>query len=468
VLSFSDSPQNLFNRLGRLAKVASVMRTYQSDQQTVLASGSDSVTAELAGEPDIQAVVGSAYIGVLNAAGGNVTGLLQGTAEDVINRMVFRDNPRINQTLTEANLLASILEAIRQMGVAGATVQANTVSANVGAFTGVGNGQVVCSVIRPLDGRTLENSFSENVSVVVTADSYADGATASNETLAVVGTGSVNDVFAFNWPLGSNAQTNVQAINGAADASEGNELTNSGFEDWTSNVPDNWDLEVGVAGTDISEESTIVYDPEDGGKSLKITGDGATLVKLTQKFDDSAGTVTELDPFTQHSVCLWVRRDGLAPSAGVLTIDLADGDGNVINDQAGTANSFDVDLTTLSTNFAAFTGAFRTPLVMPDELYLRLRLSTALESGRSVYVDRLGMGEMAQLYTSGPFFSVHSGNTLFQSGDYATVAVSNNRSLDSWQTAFLRLFFDTVLNQEILLPSSSVPTIADTLITRAS
>ncbi len=107
---------------------------------------------------------------------------------------------------------------------------------------------------------------------------------------------------------------------------------------------------------------------------------------------------------------------------------------------------------------------------MPDEYRLQYRMTAgnALTTGRSVYMDRASLGEMTQLYISGPYFAVHSGATAFEVTDFTTVAITNSRgsgsSLDSWQTLWSRLFPEA-LASELLLPSSSVPTVSDALIT---
>ena len=429
------------------------------------------IVGQYNGEPDIQAAVGGAYISQVDTPGSTAGQLAQNIARQTINRMVFRDNPRLSQTLQSLTVDTSIREVIRQMNVLGARVLAATITATPGTFAalipgGPGNGVIVSSVRRPFDGLVLENSYAENLLVTCSADSFTGGATEGNETLSVTGTGGQTNVFAFNWPLGSNARVSVNAIDGNVDNGSGNLLTNSGFNDWTSNVPDNFSLVAGVAGTTIAQESTLVFD---GSSACRITGDaGGTLTQIRQEFNDGDGTAAELAPLSQYSFCVWVRRDGTAAAAGVLTVDLVDDAFAVINDQNGTPNSFTIDLTALSTSYTAYTGVFRTPVELPSTYYIRIRLSTALTNGRSIYLDKAGLGLMTQVYTSGPFLSVHAGSIPFVLGDYATVAITNSRgaagTLDTFQTLYARLFSE-MINNELLLPSSSVPNISDTLIT---
>lgn len=466
MLSFADAPGNLFNRIGKLGNLLQEMDAYQAAQLFNITDTTFGAVAQYNGESDIQALLGGAYIGQLNGVG-MVGTMSRAVAGATVNRMVFRDNPQIAQNLVSLNVLTSLKEVIRQMGIAGATVLAQTITATGSSFTGVGNGVIRTSVRRPLDGLVLENAFAENLLFTCSSDSYSGGVFQGNERFLVTGTGQQNNPYAFDWPLGSGAQTGVSAIDGLQDNSSGNLLTNSGFDSWQSNVPNNWSLTVGTAGVNISQETAIVYDPPNGS-SLTITGDaGGTLTSLQQQFGESSGTLGTLNPFTQYAVNMFLRRDGIAAAAGVLTVELVDENGVVILDEGANPNSFTIALTGLTTVFTAYGGSFRMPAIVPDEVYLRMRLSTALTNNRNVYLDKISMGQMTQVYVSGPFVSVHAGATPFVVNDYATVAVTNSRgaagTLSTFQTLFARLFSD-MIGSELLLPSSNVPSISDSLI----
>jgi len=308
------STGDLFNRLGKIGALIKNARSYQGTQLTAMTDTASGVVAQFDSESDIQAEMGSNYQSLLNTAGGSIGSFCQQMAIDTLNRMVFRANRIINQNLTQVNLEGSLIELIRQMELQNATVLAMTVSATPGSFTGTGNGVINASVKRPFDGRFLENVFAENLLFICTGDSYNGTAIAGNEPFSVQGTGASDSPWNFDWPLGSNAQTSINAIDGNSDFSAGNILTNSGYESWTNNIPDNWDLDVGVAGTNTNRNNSIVYD---GEYSLQITGDGSgTLTSLLQEFDSESGTLGTIGPQQQVSYCVWTRRDGTAPAAG--------------------------------------------------------------------------------------------------------------------------------------------------------
>lgn len=464
MIDFNSGAGSLFYRLGKLGLLVKQARSYQTSQLVNLTNTTTGVVAQYNAESDIQALVGASYIGQLNSVGGLVGGLAQNVAVQTVNRVVFRDDPQLNQTLQQVNLLASLQEIIFQMREQAQTILAATITLTNSAFTGTGNGAINSSAKRPSDGLVLENAFGENLLFLCTNDSYIGGAQAGNEGFAVTGAGA-GGFFDFNWPLGSNCTTGLNAIDAETDTGAGNFLTNSDFEEWTANVPDNWTLVVGTAGTNIARQGTIVYT---GSYSLEFIGAGGTATQIRQQFDSSSGTLGELDPLTQYSVALWLRRDGTAAAAGVLTVDLTDSSGNVVADENAANNSFTVDLTALTTTFAAYKGVFRTPHVMPSSVYLRLRTSTPLTNGRSVYLDHLSLGQMTQCYVSGPYVAVHSGSTNFVQGDYGTVTVTNSRgaagTLSTFQTLLAQFFPSQVYGNELLFPSASSPTISDGLI----
>lgn len=458
MLSFNNAPGNLFNRLGSIGYWLTLLRQFQNDLDTAMTDVSSGSTIQYTGEADLQAQIGSAYLGALSSAEA-CANTAQQLAIDTVNRMVFRDNPRIAQNLNSVNLTASLQELIRQMNLAGASIQSQTVTATPSSFTGQGNGVLVASV-RRYDGLTQENAFAEALQVLCSDDSFSGGATEGNEGFTVTGTGNEPDPFAFDWPLGSNAETSLNAIDGESDNANGNLLTNSGFGAFTGGIPDNWTAVLGSGN--FSQESTIVYD--DTTSALKITGDAlGTLSELTQTFNDSDGTSGILDAYTQYALNVWMRRDGIAPAAGVLRFALVDDTDTIINDQAGNACSWTVDLTALSTAYVAYNGFFRLPAKPPATIKLQVKITTALTNGRAVYLDKMGMGLTTQVYSGGPALAVFAGSLPFVVQDYATATIANNRGGVANLASFGPLLqrFYNLASLDLLIPSSSTPTISD-------
>lgn len=466
MLSFASATGNLFNRLGTIGSAVKQLRAYQTAQSPVLINTTTGIVAQYNSESDLQALIGSSYQSLLNTVAG-AGGTLQTLASYTVNRMVYRDNPQPGQTINTVNNLIALSEVFRQMKAEAATVLAATVGSTIAQFynsnSNIGNGFVVVSTVRPLDGRVLENAFAEDILLLCTADSYLGNATVGNEQFTVSGQGIESNVFAWDWPQGSGATMNVNAIDGSKDNSSNNLLTNSGWDAWTGSTPNDWTVVAGAST--ISKETSLTYD---GAAAIKLTGDGASLTQFKQQFNSSAGTTGTLSPLSQYAGTVWLRRGGTTPSAGQMAVELVDQNGAVVNDAGGTPNQTLINLTGLSTVYAPYSYVFRTPLALPGQQWIQFR-ETAGNSltGGTVYLDRSSLGVMSQLYTGGPFLSVHSGHQPFVQGDFATAVISNTARASGGLNTFqclLFVLFPEVSQYELMAPSSSSPTISDGLI----
>lgn len=449
--STTAGAEGLFNRLGRIAKAVDTINV--SRDHGTASEWADKVVDVLgyydAASVEIRETVDGLLPALRDAQSGldaMQAALVQAAAETVI-AMFEADAPLPEQTLDEA--LAAL---IRQMKTDGDYVDPNTVAASVTQTSLTGTGVVVVTTKRG-DGSINQNLIAETSRIRV-----EDNTTAGSESLSIRGQHAADDSLAFDWPIGSGGSRTYTSLDAESSA---NLLTNGGFETFTvANTPDDWTISVGSAGSSVfSEASTVYY----GAKALKITGDGSELTQLRQ-----ALTTAQLSALTNYAVNLFGRVSA-APSTGVLTVDLFDGT-SVINDEAGTANSFTIDLTTIGTSFVAKNGTFRLPDPIPTTVYLRLRLSTALETGKSVFLDQVALQEMFSITADGttPDVAIFSGATgwaIDDGGDTATnvftIAVTNDRA-SQWQTWFERFF--AMAARGMQLPYSGSTLINDSLI----
>jgi len=164
-----------------------------------------------------------------------------------------------------------------------------------------------------------------------------------------------------------------------------------------------------------------------GGKALEFDSDGSQLTTINQR-------IANLQPLTAYAVSLWAVAD-VVPAAGVFTVDLVDGiGGSVIADSQGANNAFTfaaADLTTSWQHLSELVSGecvFRTPEVLPPLVYLRIRISTAVDGGTSVFVDHVALAAMLAAYAGGPLLAAFSGATAFEPGDSWEVAVTNDRA----------------------------------------
>ncbi len=388
-----------------------------------------------------------------------------GLAQLAINTVIAQVNADV--LLTDNSLFGALRELIDQMIGSGSIynpdndVDANAVTAGtVTAYTtpaNTGNGTFGVSVVNPV-GRNCNHSFAETLEFTCTAD-VSSGATARSETFSYAGEVANPDTLDYLWPDGSGCSGTVTVIDCDLDNS-GNLLKNSNFELQTNNVPDFWSLLVGTAGTTIITETSIVYRP---GKSVEFVGDaGGTLTSI-------AYTITadnDLEPNKVYGVNCWMRKTaGIA--AGVMAISLLNSGNTVITDDAGTANTVSVTATTLSDSaFTAVTGFFRTPKTLVKgvtEVQITVRVTTALTSGESVFVDDLSMCEATELYTAGPWVAGYAGATDFIRNDGFTSAIANDAGGEFMQW-FERVFQMRALGLMLPFDTSGGETISDTLI----
>lgn len=190
-------------------------------------------------------------------------------------------------------------------------------------------------------------------------------------------------------------------------------------------------------------------------RGLEFDGDGAELTTIQQLI---AGLSPEV-PLAFAGAFVGAG----APAAGVLEVALVDGiGGTVINDSEGTANSFTIDVTALSASFAFKTGVFRLPAAVPDIVYLRLRLTTAINVGSSMFVDQVSLAEMIQLYPDarGPFVQAFDGSVPFDTDDLFTIVTTTDNG-GEFQDFINRIFGE----DDLLLPVSGAgAVIPDSLI----
>lgn len=438
----------LFTRLGKLGHALNTINTARGT--TIPDEVIDAVeTADADNDPAIRQALASLLSALSNGQSslGGMASVIRQAAVSLLIRQVNADNPLPEQT--EA---AALDELIRQVIAADSYVAANTISATVTQTSLDGDGKVVLST-KDVRGRPLENLIAEDLECRIL------GGTAGSETLEIRGEQAITDRLHWDYPAGSGARRTITLTNAEGTS---NLLSNGGFETFASSAATGWTADVGTWGSQWVEEASTVYA---GDKAVKLVGNGSTLSQISQDITDN------LRALNQYAFCMWLRRDGSAAAAGTLTVDLHDGT-SVINDAAGTANSFSIDLTALTTSFVAYTGTFRTPVTLPDTVKLRLRLSTALSSSRSVYLDHAGLILMQPIAANdpgaAPYAAAFSGASNFTVDDYTgggdgsrvfKITTANNLA-GKWQLLFRKLF---TMNGRYL-PTSGDTEISDSLI----
>jgi len=373
--------EGLFTRLGRIGKLASLTRIFQGGLGTYFNELLNAYNSSLRTATDGVATLNK-------SARLDVTAFLDAltpAAQATLLGMMKADKPNAAGSVVDA-----VTELIKQMKAASQSVAGCTVTASGTALsTNTSDGVVVMSGKRG-DGLTQELAIPEIAYLMCTGDSQTGGTTLGEETFTYTGEVAASGVWDDEYPIGSGTVTDLTAVSATDDAAAstvyGNLLTNGAFEDFTSNLPDNWVAAVGTAAVNFQRGSTAYS----GTYSLQFIG-SAVNTSLTQTFDLAAGTLGVPLPSTSYAVQFWAKCD-VVPAAGVLTVDLIDGSGNVVNDDQGTANTESFTLSGFTTSFASKSTVFRLPKLVPSTLKIRLRMSTALSTGSNLFVDHLAMG----------------------------------------------------------------------------
>lgn len=352
------------------------------------------------------------------------------------------DNPLTAMKLE--NGLADLIKAMRT-GVT-QTIDANAVTITATAWAGnTGNGYIVVSS-KDGSGKTLEYMYDETLDLSFTSTS-SPGA----ESATVLGESKAANMLAPSWPLGSGANKTLSSVNSA----DTGLVLNGTFDNFAvPNTPDSWTIVVGVPGTGILQELSVVYK---GANALRFFSDGATLYRIEQVLDTA-----QLKSKTPYAINFFARMSA-APATGGLEVDLYDGAITVLSDEAGASNTFTVNLPTLGTSYVACSGVFRLRDPMPATVVLRIRVTTAIENAKSLYIDHMALQEMTQLYPGGPYIAIFSGAVNWSLDDVFSLVVTNDYG-GALQTAFWRMF--DMPAKGLIVPSNATgsETISDTVI----
>jgi hypothetical protein len=180
-------------------------------------------------------------------------------------------------------------------------------------------------------------------------------------------------------------------------------------------------------------------------RTMFWVGNGSQLTAMEQVITPQAKT-----QYAFH-----VRMKKQASATGVIEFRLIDGAGNVINDDAGVANSLSVNLTAVSSAaYGAHTAFFRLPSVLPTIVKFQVRLTTAINNTYKLYIDEMTLATVRQLGNTGLYAALFPGVAASATADAYTLSSTNDYT-GRIQTLFMR-FFDRQL------PSSGSPTISDT------
>lgn len=439
-ITFSGSTGNLFNRWGKMlgganeaqgvvnatlsARVTSILAQFASADGQVLQQNANNLL-NMQGQ----------YQTTPQALLTSYTSMMQNTlvAMAVDDFAANGNNNGGGVLSTNPTFLQCLTYAINQMNSGGyantAWLQRPTLASSITAnAANVGNGTLVCSTT-DWDGRPLDYLLSETLTVTCTADGYPGGTgTTGSETFSSTGQNAASSINAWNYGnagVGSGSTIGLTVLD--TTKTSGLVLTDGNFESWSGTTPNftptSWNIGVGSIGSSGTVQRGNT--PYLGTYDLWIIGDGSELTTIRQ--------AVTLAPNTVYAVNAYMHTDG-AVAAGALAMRLVTAatptapSSSVVNNDAGVANSIAVDVTALTSSFAAVSGTFQTPAVLPATVYFEIHVSTAITNTEKLNVDCVGIQEATQQYPGGPWQALFTGSTDFAAGDSFTNAVSSTQA----------------------------------------
>lgn len=450
-----DGTDGIFTRLGKLFGMADAVRAHQLDLKTRM----QALQAEY-NDTDFHMV--ASLVANLEARLSSTGLILSDIQQACVNTLVetcYADSLVSSRgVLPERNVEQALLYLQREMVADSETVDRTTVSKSaVAAGSGnTGNGTLLFSELPPLamaaGGTQYPNCRTERIEVRCVQDAQDGSIRAGEERFELRGWAAYPNLD-YRFPAGSGTRMRVTAVHAGVDsgARYENQLRNSGFENFTSNLPDGWTAVTGTAGTHFGQETSLYYR---GASALKFMGDGSTLTKIRQQMGSVDGTPNAIVADRLYCLTAVVRVNGSA-SAGVIRFSLEDSGGTEVS-STGMLQSYSV-----GTTYTRLTTYFRAPLALPSTVYAVVELTTALNSGGIFYIDELVLAEMPQIAAGGVGVVVAAGSTNFVVNDALRLLVTNNGE-GAINTAMDRMY--RMYELGVVLPNSTTPTILDSLI----
>ena len=443
-ITYSD----LFDSLGKLIKNYNTAKT---DADALDAASLGILEAFQAEDQDL-AVDGLAS--AMNGWKSQYAGRRATLANYMLRRLQDRDSILAEIGAVTTNLDEVLSKFIVKMAADSQSVNASSVS--LGSVTAggsnAGNGTILTTKV--LDGvtspGTVSGAFlrpqprykgldtelcvpSETMRLICTQDSFQDRTNEGSEVFTWTGAPGV-DLHGVGTE-GSGQVGSVTSLHSYA------YLSNTDFESFTSNVPDSWTRDAGVAGTNIYSESTNKYH---GTYGLRFKGDGSTAsLQISQA--PASGTIVANK---RYAVTFRYKADATIAS-GTFTVQF-EGTGY----SAGSTEKVSIAAGSLATSWTLASFFVNMPANIPSDFKLVIKWTGTPTTNKNLYVDDLAFGPVS--YGGGLGVVAVRGSTPTQRNDSWTFTVANTEGVV--QKAFRRVF-------GVQLPSDSggTETIADSV-----
>jgi hypothetical protein len=452
-----DGSDGLFTRLGKLIGMMDAVRTHQANLKTELADIQGEYSS--ADSYMIAGLVGSIESRIQEAGG--ILDDIRAAAETTLIEMCFAEASTSTTNAMRAKTLRdALIWLIRQMDADSETIDGTTVTKSSLSLGGsnIGTGNFVYSTEAPNVLLASTNDWPNIRSEIVEArcvQDAQDGSIAYGSEIFELRGQPGYPPLDYRFPAGSGRSMRIPTICASVDNGPRgqNILTNSDMEEFTSNVPNQWTVSSGTAGTEFQTSAT----PYRGVNSLTVVGGTGSTFKIRQQMGVSSGTFGRLVPDKPFVIGCAMKRSGV--STGTIRLAVEDGSGNIID-----SGSFklDIDTSAITTSFAQYTVTLRAPRSIPEECYFSIQSTVAL-TGKGCFIDEIVLAELMPLAAGGQAFGVIAGEADWAVDDNARLQFTNNDE-GAFVRALDRLFDMYGLGLSLPADYSGTETILDSLI----
>lgn len=438
---------NLFENIGEYVDRVNEFATTIS----TLGTGLSEIHAELTGNSVLNVLDGE--VGRFDRMRTDVLGWIDQTRNKILELMLDKTTVRDELNLGDVSDFGKVFEAFYKVMLAATeyvTPNVVTLSAVTPVMTNTEVGTAIVSkvldgvtpphpgypVVSSYSGEDSELALTDDMALVCVADSEVDGLAEGNEQFQWVGNPSAGHNY--SWLVyGSGTGPLVSPIQ------SGTLMNNLEFQNFTSNAPDDWDVDTGTAGTHIDDDTVTFYR---GTTALKLVGDASlAAIQISQDAPDT------LVPKKRYAVGFWIIGNASSTS-GTLTIQFEGTGYTASSSERILLNN--AAIVTGSSDWSWYSFFINMPAEIPDDFELVIKFD-GTPSAHEIFINGGGMKEVD--YFNGHCVMIYAGQNKYLRGDRMTYTVTNNYA-GVFQTAFAKLL-------GVQVPSDASPTQADSLAT---
>lgn len=364
--------------------------------------------------PQLAPNLANQFIGFSSQAAGMVSSLLS-----IVNNSIGDLQSFLNSPSSSPSIILPLFA--QQFVIDGQTMLQSTVgSPTIALGSGdVGNGTLV-AVNTDWSGVIQQQILNQVVRFQCTNDQYT-GATAGAEQFSTTGYPFAQSNYAGQLGNGNGSSLSV------ANNSPQQLIQNGGFDTFTTNLPNNWTLVAGTAGTNVLSTLTT-HSP--GALALLFQGNSsAATVTITQALSP------QLQTRSKYGLGIWMRKGGGTFAGGSnLKISIYSPSGAMSE-----VNIFNADPTTLTTSYILYSGFMNVGATFATDATARINWTGAASEATTAQIFMDDMVVIPATSFGGVAYFLERGSADFLKNDFITSTTTNDNA-GLWSSFFARFY----------------------------